>query len=281
MADVTVVGALKMSRETDKLFEALAKAQAKMQTVEKSNQVKMELRNGGRVQYNYAELSDVQAAVTDAFKDEGLSYAQPLGRHNDKEMMTTIVMHSSGQWLASEMPLPPFFKTFTDHKTGELKTNPMTPQEIGSLITYFRRYCLASAVGVAQSDDDGNAANGNTVQEIAPKPQQTQAKAVLPPEPPNMAPKVDKYPGGLTEPQVKRLYAIAKSKDWTLQDLNKVLAEGYQTDVKNLKKFDYDELCKAIESGSSVKQLLNVKRGLPPGPKDDPPKLNTSEEIPF
>jgi len=34
-----------------------------------------------------------------------------------------------------------------------------TPQAIGSCITYARRYALASMVGIAPEDDDGNAAS--------------------------------------------------------------------------------------------------------------------------
>jgi len=38
------------------------------------------------------------------------------------------------------------------------------PQKLGSCITYFRRYTLASLLGLQAEDDDGNAASGKTSQ---------------------------------------------------------------------------------------------------------------------
>jgi len=37
------------------------------------------------------------------------------------------------------------------------------PQKNGSAITYFRRYCLQSLLGLRAEDDDGNSASGNAV----------------------------------------------------------------------------------------------------------------------
>jgi len=36
------------------------------------------------------------------------------------------------------------------------------PQKLGSAITYYRRYTLASLLGLQAEDDDGNLASGNT-----------------------------------------------------------------------------------------------------------------------
>jgi hypothetical protein len=43
-----------------------------------------------------------------------------------------------------------------------------TPQAMGSALTYARRYALTAMVGIAQVDDDGNAASGrpSTVTEL-------------------------------------------------------------------------------------------------------------------
>ena len=38
------------------------------------------------------------------------------------------------------------------------------PQKLGSCITYYRRYTLASLLGLQAEDDDGNAASGNVSQ---------------------------------------------------------------------------------------------------------------------
>ena len=62
-------------------------------------------------------------------------------------IVTTLLMHNSGQWIESELAMWP-------------KDN--TPQAIGSCISYARRYALAAMVGVYQADDDAERAEGRT-----------------------------------------------------------------------------------------------------------------------
>lgn len=50
-----------------------------------------------------------------------------------------------------------------------------TPQGIGSCITYARRYALASMVGVAPEDDDGNAASQTSTNRPVAVAQKAQA----------------------------------------------------------------------------------------------------------
>ena len=38
------------------------------------------------------------------------------------------------------------------------------PQKLGSCITYYRRYTLASLLGLQAEDDDGNAASGKSTE---------------------------------------------------------------------------------------------------------------------
>lgn len=60
-------------------------------------------------------------------------------------------MHTSGQWTASELPI-----------VGDWGD----PQKIGSCITYARCYALAAICGVAQDDDDANAATGKQLDKV-------------------------------------------------------------------------------------------------------------------
>jgi hypothetical protein len=53
--------------------------------------------------------------------------------------MSTVLMHSSGEWLSGQYPIKP---TKND------------PQGIGAAITYARRYSLAAMVGVVSDEDD-------------------------------------------------------------------------------------------------------------------------------
>ena len=55
----------------------------------------------------------------------------------------TRLLHSSGQWMGDTITVP---------------VGKPDAQGVGSALTYARRYALASFVGVAPEDDDGNAA---------------------------------------------------------------------------------------------------------------------------
>jgi len=58
----------------------------------------------------------------------------------------TILLHSSGQWIGSEWSIP--------------IANALNAHAIASLTTYMRRIALASLIGLAPEDDDGNTAAG-------------------------------------------------------------------------------------------------------------------------
>jgi hypothetical protein len=68
---------------------------------------------------------------------------------NDKfgPTLITTLLHESGQWIEGEQPI---------------MAKSDTPQDLGSGITYARRYGLAAIVGVVQVDDDGESAMGRS-----------------------------------------------------------------------------------------------------------------------
>jgi len=57
----------------------------------------------------------------------------------------TRLLHASGQWMGDTITVP---------------VGKPDAQGLGSALTYARRYALASFVGIAPEDDDGNAAVG-------------------------------------------------------------------------------------------------------------------------
>jgi hypothetical protein len=92
----------------------------------------------------YADLAAVWDAVRQPLARHGLSVVQCLdvNMHNEVILISTL-MHSSGQWIKSTIPV------INAQKTS---------QGQGSGITYARRYALAALVGCVQDDDDGEAA---------------------------------------------------------------------------------------------------------------------------
>lgn len=138
-----------MQSETiGKLAEALAKAQGAMDNPARSAENPF-------FKSKYAPLSAITDAIRKPLSQNGLSYVQTVSMQNDIVTLTTRLMHMSGEWVESAMPLPHVGK----------------PQELGSVMTYFRRYQLSAIVGItADDDDDGNEAGGNRAQSAQRQP---------------------------------------------------------------------------------------------------------------
>lgn len=107
---------------------------------------------------NYADLESVWDACRTLLSDNGLAIMQFPGDYVDGNMtLTTVMTHSSGEWVAQNMSLP---------------VSKPDAQGAGSAITYMRRYALAAIVGVVQADDDGNSASAPTDKATSITPQQ-------------------------------------------------------------------------------------------------------------
>lgn len=120
------------------LATALAKAQAVVEGAKKDS-------NNPHFKSKYADLASVWSACREALTDNGLSVIQSPGLcHDGKMEMTTMLMHSSGQWVRDTLSIP---------------LQKIDAQGYGSATTYARRYALAAVVGVSPDDDDGNAAS--------------------------------------------------------------------------------------------------------------------------
>jgi len=93
----------------------------------------------------YADLASVWEACRGPLSKHGLCVLQPTYLDGSRVVVRTILAHKSGEWIASDLSTAP--------------TRP-GPQELGSAITYLRRYALSAMVGIAPADDDGEAAEG-------------------------------------------------------------------------------------------------------------------------
>jgi hypothetical protein len=102
-------------------------------------------------EYAYADLADTLKLVVPVLKTHGLSVMQFPGSVDGDYVLTTIVMHESGQWIKGTMRLP---------------VAKVAAQALGSAITYCRRYALSAVLGIATEPDD----DGAHAQESAGKP---------------------------------------------------------------------------------------------------------------
>lgn len=134
------------SEKTNELYTALAKAQGAI-----TNPAK-DARNP-HFNSAYANLSGGINAIRAALSANGIAYVQMTRLEGEILMLDTRLAHASDQWIQSEWPVCKM---------------PAAPQQIGSALTYARRYSLFSIVGIAgDDDDDGDAAKG--VETPAPK----------------------------------------------------------------------------------------------------------------
>ena len=92
----------------------------------------------------YADLPSVVLAASEVLAKHGLSVSQMPDFDGEHDLLTTTVMHSSGEWIEA---------------SARLHLAKDDPQGQGSAITYARRYAFSGALGiVTDEDDDGEAA---------------------------------------------------------------------------------------------------------------------------
>lgn len=141
-----------MVKISEQGIENLASALAKFQG---------EVRNPSNTAKNpqfkskYAPLDEVINTVKPILEKNGLSFIQSTGSSGENVVITTLLIHKSGEWLESDPLTLPAYQT----KSGGVKD--FNAQGAGSAITYGRRYSLSAILGLSsEDDDDGNNASG-------------------------------------------------------------------------------------------------------------------------
>jgi hypothetical protein len=145
------------------LFKALAEARKHYLSLTADSEVKVELKGGGGYNHSYADLNKVIQCLTPGWVAADLAVIQLV----DGEDLTTVVGTGESS-LTIACPMPRYD----------------TPQQMGSAITYIRRYQLKALFCVNDAeDDDGNAASGNKAQVTRKEPTVTpKASGKLSPE---------------------------------------------------------------------------------------------------
>lgn len=124
------------------LAAALVAALADLSVVDKGRTAKIPTKDGKSYSYEYADLGDVVKLTRPVLAKHGIVVLTPVEEHGDGLKCTVVILHSSGERLDfGPFPFP----------HGE------TAQATGSMVTYYRRYALVSALGMAAGDDDDGA----------------------------------------------------------------------------------------------------------------------------
>jgi hypothetical protein len=130
------------------LADALSAFQATLPNVAKGNTASIPGKDGRTgYRYDFANLTDVSAAVLPALAAQGLAWMTMIDTTESGQIVLKwCLMHgASDQRLTGSVPVG---------RPGEQWQN------LGSSITYARRYCLLAVTGVAPGgDDDTDGAN--------------------------------------------------------------------------------------------------------------------------
>ena len=166
----------------------------------------------------YTTLDGILEYIRPILTKAGIIVMQNAHGEGEYAEVTTTLLHISGEYI----------------QTDTLKVRPTKndAQQMGSAITYAKRYQLSALLGISSEiDDDGNKA--------------THGKD----KPSNGSGAMGTAPKLLSEKQVGRFYAIAKSSGYDADTANRALQIKYNlTDPSLLTKAQYDEVCKAMES---------------------------------
>lgn len=245
-----------------KLTQALVKAQLAMRPAKKSSE-------NPYFKSSYADLSAVWEVAQKPLADNGLAVMQPISSTVDGRSVhvTTLLVHVSGEWVSS---------TFTLTPKADKAEPFISPQALGSAVTYGRRYALAAMLGIVSEDDDGEGAEGrgNHKPAARPAPQYSRppvAQVDQQPEPPapewtpeqhtarqKQLSEQQQQPAEtpranpanadkpISEAQAKRLFAIAKEHGWENDELREFIGScGYEHSKDILRK-DYDGIIEVI-----------------------------------
>jgi hypothetical protein len=126
------------------LATALAKAQARLVNPEKSLTATIAGGRPGEAtrSFRYAPLSSGLEIVRKTLSEHEIAVMQTTAVDQASRMLTltTLLAHSSGEWIASYWPVCSV-------------TEIANPQRMGAALTYARRYGLFTLVGIAGEDD--------------------------------------------------------------------------------------------------------------------------------
>src|SRR4051794_38535360 len=123
---------------------ALAKAQGELTNPEKSlvATVRSPFPREADHSFRYASLASGLDIVRKSLGGHEIATIQTtaIDQESGQIRLTTLLAHASGEWISSDWPVCPISDT-------------VSPQRMGTALSYARRYALFALVGIAGEDD--------------------------------------------------------------------------------------------------------------------------------
>lgn len=135
------------STECSQIFSALAAAQGEINQPSLDSKVDFKNKNGGRTNYSYSSLGEVQKCIKEPNSKHGIFVTQDEEWLEDRFYVITLLTHSSGEWIKYKSPL-----------IGNFQSDPKI---FGAAKTYMRRYALYGIYNLyGQEDTDAQEIEG-------------------------------------------------------------------------------------------------------------------------
>jgi len=127
---------METSNEINEITAALSSVTAEIKDVSK------DVKGYG---YKYAAIDSYLAIARPLLSKYGLALIQVPSATAEAVTVTTMLSHTSGQWIRGSLSLP-----------MEMKKGLSMAQCAGMLVTYARRYALAAMLNMAAEDNDAD-----------------------------------------------------------------------------------------------------------------------------
>lgn len=172
---------MKQSESINKLCAGLAHAQSQFVTLPKDK---------AGYGYRYTDLDTVISNIRPILSQHGLGFIQSLTTMDTGNYgLTTRIFADNGEFIEDSFPLPEVTVTGRD---GKSKMNKA--QELGTAITYMKRYALCAMLGISSDEDTDSV---TTPPQEQPRAQQKPATRPQPQKAPQL-------PGGPDTPEQKK-----------------------------------------------------------------------------
>ena len=134
---------------------ALAAFKSNPPSVVKDKQAAFELKNGGRTEYQYADLAQVAAVIGKGLSEHGLSHGWSVKQTDGRVSVTCTLTHEQGhsESVTLEGPVDP-------------SGSKNAIQAIGSTVSYLERYSLLAVTGLAAGETDNDGACNAEIETI-------------------------------------------------------------------------------------------------------------------
>lgn len=218
-------------------YEAMAEFQRRCPTVKKTTTAKIQTRGGASYSYRYAPLDEILSVAQPVMGELGLSASWRSKIEPDRVIVACRISHTLGHHEESGDIAMPIVST------DGAGANPA--QRVGIALTYAKRYALLGILGLApEDDDDGGGASGRPA---APQP----------------ADEPDSGHGDrtITEPQQKRLHAIASGQKWSEEALHFLLSDCgvLSGSSKDVPMAGYEAIVETIKRGPTAYEQSKKK----------------------